>query len=485
MKSISTVYYGINGQGLGHLTRLMHIASAQQDLADALDIPCSISFVTSSEASDMVQGFPVFKIPSKTILRRQPDPQQWKGHLRFFISNLMATLRPDQVVMDTQPEGSFGEFALFRDYTRQRIFICRAVNPETAQTATRLAHLPLYDSILIPDEATNRERYMLPSGTVQPRFVGDIHGFSPGTAYTREAAREALGVAPSEHLYYVSAGGGGDKDAEASLSIILDALLAMDQTKILVGYGPLYRGTVRHGNPRLIPYQGAQISRYFLGLDGAFSAAGYNSYHELTAAGVPTAFYSQSKGLDRQDLRILEGEKKGTCLFLQALSRENIQQIVPRLLQFTPDGVPPYGHVGAGQAALKLMSSHSRLPQSPLLKWKDTLSLVNAWRNEWYGHPKQQEARFGPVGYWSRIYAESYLGEADWELLKEDAWQNTNASSLTPEAAAFLPIGESIAQVVSSFSDMPKNQLLKLVRSIAHTHTSPQPIYPSDITKAL
>jgi hypothetical protein len=54
----------------------------------------------------------------------------------------------------------------------------------------------------------------------------------------------------------------------------------------------------------------------FGGLDFAISAAGYNSFHELLHAGVPTAFFAQEKIADEQSRRVRAAVEAGCALAL-------------------------------------------------------------------------------------------------------------------------------------------------------------------------
>jgi hypothetical protein len=54
----------------------------------------------------------------------------------------------------------------------------------------------------------------------------------------------------------------------------------------------------------------------FAGLDCAISAAGFNSFHELLHAGVPTAFFAQEKIADEQTRRVRVATERGCALAL-------------------------------------------------------------------------------------------------------------------------------------------------------------------------
>jgi hypothetical protein len=144
-------------------------------------------------------------------------------------------------------------------------------------------------------------------------FVGPIHGFDPAHAWSRQRVREHFAVPEGRRLIWISAGGGGD--GRDSLEPLARAIAADDRNFVLAGYGPLHRGELAYA-PNLVPLTDGNASRFFSGIDAAISAGGENSHQELLAAGVPTLFYAQTKGLDRQDRRIQRAADQGLCALL-------------------------------------------------------------------------------------------------------------------------------------------------------------------------
>jgi hypothetical protein len=136
------------------------------------------------------------------------------------------------------------------------------------------------------------------------RSRGPVTGYEQAEAWDRARVRGYFGVEEGRRLVYVAAGGGGDgRDA---LEALVRAVAGDERNVVLAGYGPLHRGGCVYAK-NVIPLLEGNVSRIFGGVDAAVSAAGFNSYEELLAARVPTLFFAQDKGLDRQDLRIERG----------------------------------------------------------------------------------------------------------------------------------------------------------------------------------
>jgi len=398
-RPVTALFYAINGTGLGHLSRLLAIAREARALVEALGLRPELSFLTTSEAPHAGRDFPVFKLPSKTVVARQgASAPRYVAQAKLMVSNVVAGLRPDLLVLDTAPEGAFQELVFLRDYARATAFVDRRKGASKAAAPTHQAHLRLYDRVLVPDEPEAAARYPIPAGLRERRrFVGRVSGLRPEDALPRDLVRAELGVAPGDRLVYVSAGGGGDPEAAAALGALIDALADQAGTVLLVGYGPLYEGP-RVYRPNVIPLVAPNARRFFGGVDLAFSAAGYNSYQELLGAGVPTAFFAQAKGMDRQDLRVAEGVARGWHLDLPDLDPAVVRARAAELSDparrdairaALADRAPA---TGALRAAVELLALHAGLPGSPVDR--SALHLVAALRGAAYAAPSEDA---GPV----------------------------------------------------------------------------------------
>ncbi|MGE0489870.1 MAG: hypothetical protein AB7S38_11750 [Vulcanimicrobiota bacterium] len=300
--------YAINGTGLGHLSRLLAVGRSVRELASASEHPVDVRIVTTSEAPSLAWDFPVYKFPSKTLANQNGLERRGFGKAsKMLISNLVATFSPHLLVSDTLAEGSYGEMAFLRSYVGSAVFIDRHKDPAITSSEVYRRHVLLYDRILVPDHPERAEHYPLPTKAAQRRvFVGPIHGYRPDLS--RQQARDYFQVPDQARLIYLS--GGGGSDSREQLADLVSTLAADPRNFLLVGYGPLHRGEVVY-RPNVIPLFTPDASRFFPGLDAAISAAGYNSYQELLAARVPTLFFAQVKGMDRQDQRVAHGLEAG------------------------------------------------------------------------------------------------------------------------------------------------------------------------------
>ncbi|MEO1267617.1 MAG: hypothetical protein AAFX99_05935 [Myxococcota bacterium] len=321
------VCYAVNGSGLGHVTRLMSIARWLRRYAAVLEgTPPEVLFLTSSEATQVLLqgGFASFKLPSKTVVRQTGmDMLEYRRLARHFVWHVLGTFTPQLLIVDTFPAGSFDELLQVLDGPFRKGFIHRQVKPQYAQRPTFQAALSLYDSIAIPHSPLEQPH---PSSAgagpvVAPSpphsvWCGEVFQFERAELGDRAEARQQLGVAPDQVLVYLSAGGGGDPTSEAALGHLITALSERPDRHLLVGAGPLYRGR-RFGGPRLTWFTEPRVFPYLAASDAAFSAGGYNTFHELMHLGVPTVFFAQDKVADDQAQRIREAAAAGACCWLQ------------------------------------------------------------------------------------------------------------------------------------------------------------------------
>ncbi|MEL6343337.1 MAG: hypothetical protein AAFV53_09375 [Myxococcota bacterium] len=287
--ALRIVSYAINGRGMGHLVRQLAILRWVRRYSALLDARVECWVLTSSEADTLArrEGVPALKMPSKAMMRDAGiDPHRYLSIARGWVLNAIIGLQPDVLIVDTFPAGSFGELVTVLELARCRVLVQRRVKDAFAEEDAYQTLLPMYHRRLSPDD----------------RQTGPIVIREREELMSRDAARAALGVPDGARAVYLSLGGGGDPSAAGLLPracrMIRDA-----GWHVVVGAGPLYDGEELRGEgitwlDRYVPIE------LFPGLDAAVSAGGYNSFHELMFAGVPTVFLPQPRIADDQVARV-------------------------------------------------------------------------------------------------------------------------------------------------------------------------------------
>lgn len=316
MSRLVIVAYAINGRGMGHLVRQLSILRWVRRYLAVLDVKAECWVLTTSEADTLArrEGFPSLKLPSKAMLRDAGlDPARYLAVSRSWVLNAIAGLQPDLLLVDTFPGGSYGELVAALELAKHRVLVAREVKASTAQEDGYRALLPLYERQIVPHEAG--------SGPILLREREEL--------LPRAEARAQLGIKDDRRVVYLTLGGGGDVAAPAGLPRLVDALLPKGW-HLVIGAGPLYDGPERRGNgitwiDRYVPME------LYQGFDAAVSAGGYNAYHELLYAGVPTVFWPQERLADDQAERCRRAEAAGAARVATRLEE------IPSLLEAPGD----------------------------------------------------------------------------------------------------------------------------------------------------
>ena len=345
-----------------------------------------IRFLTSSEASEAVWDFPVYKLPSKTVARSvNMGVDEFEAESKLLVTNLIASFKPDVLVVDTLPQGSYREISFLKTFVQRMVYVDRHKDPSVTRTELHQKHVALYDLVLVPDHPEAAARYDHSKEIIPKRkFVGPVHLFEPHESLTRTEVRERFDVQPGQRLIYLS--GGGGSDSREFLKVTALELAENSDNFVLVGWGPLHQGELLFRR-NVVSLTDANSRLLFQGVDTALSAAGYNTYQELLAARVPTVFFAQPKGMDRQDERIALGAEQGWHLSLERLEPAQACQLLHRLTEEEVRGTildalvqrPPAQ--GRWSAAAEILALHSALTHSPVNRTK--LYQTALWKRDW------------------------------------------------------------------------------------------------------
>jgi predicted glycosyltransferase len=313
---LTVVGYAVNGSGLGHLTRCVAIFRWMRRLAKLSGVQLDAHILTSSEAPGLAfeEGFASWKIPSKTIVKEtEIDKAAFLRLARQWVWHTLGLINPDILLVDTFPAGSFGELLYALDGPGKKVLVRRAVKNSFEAQMGVAQLLRAYNLILVPTENGTTAQSNTEGVDERTRYLGPIMLRSCEENRPRAQARLRLGVPEGKLAVYLSAGGGGDSNAGTSLEAMTDALNEDAGLHLVVGAGPLYRGAPRRAQ-NITWLTSFKAAEDFAALDLAVSAAGFNSYHELLNAGVPTAFFSQEKIADEQCARVRRAVEAGAAI---------------------------------------------------------------------------------------------------------------------------------------------------------------------------
>jgi hypothetical protein len=301
---LTILNYAVDGVDVAQVERLIAVNRWLKRYAAVNGDWIEPYFLASTEAENLLfaERMAAFRLPSRAAaLGAELEPLRYMALAKQWVWHSIGLLQPDILIVDTWPRGAFGELLSAFDLCRKRIFIYAPDSQVIAEAPDFQAMLPLYDMILVPeDEGT----CVLPFGAVDPQrihWLGPVLTRERSELLDRWEARERLGAHPDSFLLYVSVGSGADGDAQEILHSICAAVMDEPDVHVVVGGAPLFFGASLQ-SPRITWLNGPS-SELLRGFDGALSAAGYNAYHELTGAGVPTAWIPRRTHGDDQTAR--------------------------------------------------------------------------------------------------------------------------------------------------------------------------------------
>jgi glycosyl transferase family 28 len=119
----------------------------------------------------------------------------------------------------------------------------------------------------------------------------------------RGRARKALGLAQDDLTVLVHLGAGLNRDAAYLIGDVVENLKNRDALKLVIAEWENSPVELPHW-PGTLRLRGFPLSRYLNAFDFSISAAGYNSYHECLAFGLPTIFIAnRHPAMDDQGAR--------------------------------------------------------------------------------------------------------------------------------------------------------------------------------------
>jgi UDP-N-acetylglucosamine--N-acetylmuramyl-(pentapeptide) pyrophosphoryl-undecaprenol N-acetylglucosamine transferase len=338
MKKYRVVNYACNGVGLGHVTRLLSINRSLRSILRQRQLNCEFYFLSTSDADQILTAecFPTFKLPSKrTIDKCGAEYEDFSTIARRFVWSSLDILQPDMLIVDTFPNGTFGEFspATRRDTLltcKHAVLVHRPVTLEAASKETFQRAIKQYESILVPEREGTATSFLAESLKPRTHYFGPVISCSESDALDKQTARKELGLPLDKTLVYISMGGGGNPLSEERLAFVCQSLKGVPDLHLVVAAGALYNASRIYGDSiTWITVPG--MSRYLKAFDIAISAAGYNTYHELLHLGTPTIFIPLPLAADDQYARADRAKDARAALTLTTLDATELRRLIAEI----------------------------------------------------------------------------------------------------------------------------------------------------------
>ncbi|GAA0310392.1 hypothetical protein [Rhodovulum strictum] len=297
-----------NGVGMGHLTRAMAVARRHRDRAEPVIVTMSRAFAIARDEGFMAEYIPFFRGTGMA-------QEVWRPTLRAELTEMLRYYRPGVVVLDANVpyEGVTG--AIDQAQGLWSVWLRRAMWPPGAG-AGFVAQQRRFDAVIEPGElAAPFDRGLTRDAGGDVLAVAPIRYLDAPEALPRQAARVVLGLDPDRPAVVLQLGAGNNIRTEGLRILIAAALATLrPEPQIVLAQWQIGRdeGDAPEG---MIGLRSFPFARFLNAFDFAVAMAGYNTFHENLAAGLPTLFLSnEHHEQDEQWLRADYARIRGLAL---------------------------------------------------------------------------------------------------------------------------------------------------------------------------
>lgn len=302
------LFLASNGVGLGHVSRLLAIANRSAGRFEPI-------FVSHAQALPLLRGsgYPSEYIPS--LSDTGADPRLWDRWLRSELERLIYAYEAEALVFDgNNPTPGIVEAAQAQAPCRLA-WVRRGMNGPLA--SPYLSNAEHFDLIIEPGEiAAERDRGATASLRHEALQIDPVTLLDPGDLLDREEAGRLLGLDPSRQAVLVQLGAGAHRDVVTLVDRVVRCLRTFAGLQIVIAEWANATAPLSLW-PDTTVVSAYPLSRYLRAFDFCISAAGYNSFHEAIAFGVPTVFIATTHAaVDDQRGRARYAQDMGAALEL-------------------------------------------------------------------------------------------------------------------------------------------------------------------------
>jgi Glycosyltransferase family 28 C-terminal domain len=283
-----------NGVGLGHATRLLAIARR-------LDSKVRSVFATLAQAAPIIENFGYLAEYIPSAGDTGVDPKGWDIWFRHELETLIDRHDPGAVVFDGN-NPTPGLIRAAQSRARRLVWVRRGMMGHVPPK--HLDNARFMDLIIEPGEIAAEWDTGPTSWRREEALVTDpITLLDRKEVLPRGRARKALGLARDDLTVLVHLGAGLNRDAAYLIGDVVENLKDRGALKLVIAEWENSPVELPHW-PGTLRLRGFPLSRYFNAFDFSISAAGYNSYHEGLAFGLPTIFIAnRHPAMDDQGAR--------------------------------------------------------------------------------------------------------------------------------------------------------------------------------------
>ena len=319
------LFVSSNGVGMGHLTRLLAIARRLPDDLEPVFATMSQAVRIAREAGYLVEYIPYHQYVGCDIY-------QWNRHLRGELNEIIAFYDAKVVICDFNSPFQ-GVIDAAADNPDRWFVWCRRGMWRQGAGAKFIEREGSFDIVLEPSDFAGAFDAGLTAGSrARTRTVAPIRLLDRGELLPRDLARRELDLDPDRPAVIFMLGSGNNFDYSTIRRLALDHLGAHQDLQIVAAEW-LMSERQEELPAGIVGLRRYPLARWLQAFDAAVSAVGYNSFHELLSAGIPTLFVpNENPQQDDQLARARWAERQGMGFCVRTQEIYRLKPSLDRLL---------------------------------------------------------------------------------------------------------------------------------------------------------
>ena len=319
------LFFSSNGVGMGHLTRLLAIARRCSDQIEPV-------FLSMSQAAAVAEHFGYLVEFTAHHNYLDLDVERWNAALRAQLNEVIDFYEIRALVFDgNAPYRGLVDAHL--DRPAVPFVWCRRGMWRPGAGRTGLERERFFDAIIEPrDIAESYDRGLTGSSRQRALSVEPILLHEPKELLSRDTLRAELGLDPDRPALLVQLGSGNNYDY-GEMTQLACAHAVRHNVQVAVAEWLIAETELRALPGDVLHLRTYPLSRYLNAFDGAISAAGYNSFHELIAYSIPAIFIpNEHPTMDDQLMRAHFAQRHGLALCARTCEPYRLRDAIDRIL---------------------------------------------------------------------------------------------------------------------------------------------------------
>jgi len=293
----SIVLFPTNGVGFGHFTRMYAIALELQKQEPKMEI---IFFTTMPTLHiPYVDNFSTYHLAGRKKYNDMTS-STWNMLVEEMLTLIFETHNPKYFMFDGAYPYRGMLNAIYGRAEIQKIWMRRGMFRKGASIP--VDSIEHFDLVAHPGDAMRCFESEI-SHKVETIQISPITLFQSKEMLPREDAKMRLNLPIDVNVTYVQLGAGQINDIDSEVSMVVEALLEHEDMHIVIGESMLGE-RLNISNDRIHILRDYPNVLYFNAFDYSIQAGGYNSFHEMRIACIPTLFLpNMNTGMDDQKAR--------------------------------------------------------------------------------------------------------------------------------------------------------------------------------------